>query len=435
MRKSNCNGQRCPRGPGAPKNSLSRLTQLLSLLLLALGHSSAFSDEGLRLSGFGTLGYTYDRRDDIAPARDISQKPRDGFSTGPGWRVDSRLGIQLEYALNPSVDLVAQFVMRDHYKADFDSTTQLAYAAFKPDSQTDIRVGRLNYDAFLMSDYRNVGYASPWVRPPTEFYSWIPIFAIDGADIAYTHLGEDARWRLKFQAANARLTIPIGEGYDFEADRLLGLSLTRQSGALRLKAAYSQFTIGSEAPAFRELHQGLDTVAAAGIAGISAEASDLRRELSFQGTKVTYATLGAAYDDGTWLMQTELGQTTASADVVPHGRMAYASLGRRFGNWAPYLMYGLSRPENDRRRAANNWGGFNATLRNPALFTVNTTRIEQNTVSVGMRWDVHKQAALKLQWDHTRIKPSGYGLWWRDLAINERTTRVDLISATLDFAF
>jgi len=407
---------------------------LAGLLLLAAG-SAALADDGLRISGFGTLGYAYDRRGDIAPARDIGQKPRNGPSTAPGWRLDSRLGVQLEYRLGQNVDLVGQFVARDHFKADADSATELAYAAFHPVPQLDVRIGRINYDAFLMSDHRNVGYAYTWVRPPAEFYSWIPIFSVNGGDIAYTFPGDDVRWRIKAQAGSARLSIPIGDGYEFRARNLLGLSLTRGTATWQLKAAYSQFTVGSEVPAFAQLHQGLDTVAAAAIAGVSDEAADLRHELTFKGARITYATLGGRYDDGTWLAQAEIGHTSSTSDVVPHGRMAYASIGRRFGNWTPYVGYGISRPGNKRRTAANDWGGLNTTLRDPALFVVNTTRIDQDTLSLGTRWDFHRQAALKLQWDRTQIRPSGYGLWWRDLSINDRHSRVDLISLTLDFTF
>lgn len=52
--------------------------RLLSLLLhgaLLLGSPWVLGQDALRLSGFGTVGYAVDNRSDIAPARDISQKP------------------------------------------------------------------------------------------------------------------------------------------------------------------------------------------------------------------------------------------------------------------------------------------------------------------------------------------------------------------------
>lgn len=405
-------------------------------LCLLLCSAAALASDDFRLSGFGTLGHSADKQSRIAPSRDISQRPENGFSTGASWRLDSRVGVQLEYRVSPSVDLVGQIVLRDHFKADLDSTTELAYLAVRPHAGIDLRIGRINYDAFLLSDHRNVGYAYPWVRPPSEFYGWVPIFSIDGIDAAYSIHDGGANWRFKAQAANSRFSIPLGrDGYDFRADKLLGLSASRQSGFWRIKAAYSQFTVGSEAPALSPLHAGLDQLAAAGIAALSPEAAELRKNLSFKDARITYTTVGAAYDSGTWLAQAELGHTTANAEVIPHGNMAYLGVGRRLGDWTPYLLLSTSRPGHDLRKAANDWGALNATLRDPALFTLNTTRIEQNTVALGTRWDFHRQAALKLQWTSTLIKPSGYGLWWRDTALNNQRHRVNQLSATLDFAF
>ena len=405
------------------------------LVLATAGKASPVAAEDLRLSGFGTLGYSRDNRADLAATRDISQKPQGGYAAGPSWVMDSRLGAQLEYRLLTDVDLVGQVVLRDHFQASVDASIELAYLAVRPQSQTDIRLGRINYDAFLMSDHRNVGYAYTWVRPPLEFYGWIPIFSIDGADAAYNIDTGDAHWRIKAQAGRSKLSIPIGDGYDFRANNMLGLSLTRQTSLWRLKAAYSRFSIGSEVPAFAPAHAGLDQVIAAAIPQVSAEAAMLRQKFSFKDARISYATLGAVYDDGAWISQAELGKSTATADVVPSASMAYASVGRRFGAWTPYLALSASRPDRGSYSAAANWGAFNAALRDPVIFNLNTTRIDQETLTLGSRWDFHRQAALKLQWDGVTIKPSGYGLWWRNLAINGQQSRVSQLSATLDFVF
>jgi hypothetical protein len=410
------------------------------LVLLALGNIPAFAEEGLRLSGFGTLGYAYDNKPDIAPARDINQLPKNGYATAPGWLVDSRLGVQLEYGVNQNIDLVGQLVLRDQFRADFDSSTELAYVSIRPQPQLDIRVGRINYDAFMMSDYRNVGYAYPWVRPPREFYGWTPIFSVNGIDGAYSiltddFLADDARWRIKAQAGSSGYSAPLGGkngGYDFKTDNLTALSVTRQSGSWRLKAAHSRYTKGGEIPLFTPLYQGLDSVVAAGIPLVSAEAADLRKNIAIEA-KISYSTLGAAYDDGTWLVQGELGYSTSTVNAAQHGRMGYLSLGRRLGDWTPFVMLAAAVPDNDIRYATANWGAYNAKLRDPALNIINGTRIEQNTLSIGTRWDFSRQTALKLQWDRTTIQPSGFGLWWR--APGSPTSRIDLLTATLDFMF
>jgi hypothetical protein len=405
-------------------------------LLLGLAGATARADERLHLSSFGTLGYTTDTRPDIAPARDIAQLPQDSYATGPSWRLDTRLGMQLEYSPHPSVDLVGQWVVRDEFRRSLDSITELAYVGWRPDTEWDIRAGRINYDAFLMSDHRNVGYAYPWVRPPSEFYGWIPILSVNGLDAGYRFETDAVRWRLKAQVGNSSVVaIPIGSGYDLQALDLRGLSLTGQTDHWRFKLAHSRLRVANEVPAFAPLFAGLDAVAAAGLGGVSTEAADLRTNLSFQDARISYTTLGAAYDDGQWLMQAEWGLSTASVAVVPHGRMAYFSVGRRVGDWTPLVTLSSSRPDNAPRTAATDWGAYNASLRDPALYVLNTNRIDQDTLSLGLRWDFHRQAALKLQWDQTLIRPSGYGLWWRDITLNNDSSRINLLSLTLDFTF
>ena len=45
-----------------------------------------------------------------------------------------------------------------------------------------LRVGRIALPMFLTADYRKVGYAYPWVRPPVEGYGSLPISSSDGVD-------------------------------------------------------------------------------------------------------------------------------------------------------------------------------------------------------------------------------------------------------------
>lgn len=420
-----------------PAPLLFLLRLILTALLLAGG--AARADEQLRLSGFGTLGYAIDNRSDVAPTRDISQLPKNGYATGSSWKLDTRIGVQLEYKPTESVDLVAQVVARDHFKSDLNSSTELAYIGVRPTANTYLRAGRLGYDAFLMSDHRNVGYAYPWVRPPLEFYGWIPIFSVNGADATYTLDSDDARWRLKAQAGSSKFWIPInsgiGGGYEFMADELFNLSLTREAGYLRLKAAHSGFTPGNEVPIFAPMHSALDQLAAAGIAGVSAEAASLRRDLSFQGARLRYTTLGAVYDDNTWLLQAELGHSSSTAKVVPTSRMAYLGLARRSGNWTPFVMASTSRP-GPASEAANDWGAtLNTDLRDLAIRTINAMRIEQTTVTIGLRWDFQPKAALKLQLDHSHSRPPGYGIGNRSNEAALKVLDFRLLSATLDFVF
>ncbi len=413
--------------------------KLILILLLAIGNTAALAADDLRLSGFGTIRYGSANRSDIVPALDVGESS----NTQATRRWSSSLGLQLEYAINPAVDLVGQIVFKDHTNTDLNSSTELAYVAIRPTSQVDLRLGRLNYDAFLMSDYRKVGYAYSWARAPVELYGWIPIAAVDGVDAAYNIYTDDARWRIKVQAANSKTSpISLGASYDFKAEKMLGLSVSRQSELWRAKAAYSQFTVANEIAVSASLLQALDGIASPNIfvsSAVSAEAADLRNNITFKGAKVTYATIGATYDDGIWLAQSELVHSSTTVATVPNGHNGYLSVGRRFGDWTHYVVASAYRPDTSMRTAANVWPPLIAPLLHTAISAVNLTRIEQDTLSLGTRWDFNHQAALKLQWIRTFIKPNGYGLWYGQQlhpgTLEAQATRINQVSATLDFAF
>lgn len=420
------------------KQSLHGALVLLATALLCTQAAAADSAAELspwRFAGYGTLSRSWDDSHRLAPIRDFSQRPADSFSTGPSWRLDSRLGLQLSYRFSPQAEAVVQVVGRDQADSRLQRSIEQAYLDFQHGSDTRVRLGRVGYDAFLMSDHRNLGYAYAWVRPPREFYGWLPMFSVDGADLTHEFRQGETNWRLRAQFGSSAFGIPIGEAlFDFKADRLWSLSLQREAGPWRIKAGLSGFRIAREAEPLTPLHAGLDAIATAGIPGISQEAYALSRESRFQGARVTYLTLGAAYDDGTWLAQAELSQTRTSADIATSGHTGYLAFGRRFGAFTPYAMLSASRPTQGIHRAINNWGGLNA-VRDQAYFVVNSTRQDQESLALGVRLDVHAQAALKLQWERTHIHPEGYVLWNRSVETNPLRSTVSLLTMSLDFVF
>ncbi|MBF0257314.1 MAG: hypothetical protein HQK62_00510 [Desulfamplus sp.] len=395
----------------------------------------------LRLSGYGTISYTLDDHDDIAPMRDIRQMPQNPFKTNSTWRLDSRLAIQADYRFSPEVEFVIQGALRDRYKPSTKDLLESCYLGLSPAPTIDVRVGRIGYDAFLMSDIRNAGYTYLWVRPPIEFYGWIPIFHINGIDAAYNFYQEDAQWRIKVQRGESGFPIQMGtDTYDFNGEDLWSVTLLRQDGPFRLKAGYSQFTSKNEVRLFKSLHQGLEAVAEAtsqAFPDISAEALSLRNDIYFGGNKVTYMTVGAAYDDGTWIAQSEIGRSTATGDVLPNGDMAYFSMGYRIQDFTPYFTFSTIEPGSDLHKPASDWNAIGqGPFQSQAIRLINSTRMKQYTNTIGVRWDFSNQLAVKVQLDNTHIYPFGYGLWIRREGESPVSpSDIRLLSFSLDFVF
>ena len=410
------------------------------LSLLASCATPALADSAVpsvRVAGYGTLSYSWDGNPQIAAIRDVSQRPHDGFATDSSWTLDSRAGVQASYQFSPHVTGLVQLVLRDQTKFSAKDLIELAYLDLHSASNFRLRFGRVGYDGFLMSDHRNLGYAYAWVRPPTEFYGWIPIFGIDGADLTYQWDSADASWRARAQAGRHASWVPMGDSdFHFRANSLWSISLQRESGPWRLKAGLSGFVSATEVQNLAPLHAGLQQIAALPLPAIAGEATMLRREMRFGDVRLHYSTLGVAYDDADWMLQAETGRTWTAAAMTPAGRSGYVVFGRHLNAWTPYAILSASRPQNAVLAPQTDWSVIGQRqFQNMAYLIANSSRAEQSTISLGARWDFHPRAALKMQWDHSRVKPQGYAQWFRTLEVYTRSSQVNLYTVGMDFLF
>lgn len=390
-----------------------------------------------RFSGFGTVARSWDTRDSLAPIRDVSQRPKKNFQEGPSWKLDSRIGLHLAYRFSPDIEAVAQFVGRDQTSDEFHHFVELGYLDMQLPRDFRLRLGRVGFDAYLMSDHRNVGYAYAWMRPPVEFYGWTPMFSVDGGDLSYEFEQGDARWRLRAQAGKNDFVTPMGVSHFNFHGTMTGLSLVREQGPWRLKAAFTKIFSAKEVEALAGLHQGLEAIAGNAFFGaaIRNEATFLRENIAFDNQRMRYLTLGAAYDDGTWLGQAEIGNSRTTSLFTPSATTAYAVVGRRFGTLTPFVMASASRPVKKIERAVGSWPGGVAALQTEAYLIINETRTDQGTLSLGVRWDIDPRAAVKLQFEHTRIHTLGYSSWFRTRATQADSMSVNRLSAGVDFVF
>lgn len=428
-----------------PVDFSSRLSQAwrATILCLLAGGVAAQTDPAaeasdLRFSGFGTLGILHSH----APAgwsfrRDIAQQPGGGATTAD---VDSRLGLQLNYAPNQRFELVGQaLLMRRSQHAPASDGIEWAFAAYRPDDRTMLRAGRINLDSFVLSDYRSVGFAYRTVRPPVEYYGLLPT-TLDGLDLARTWNHDDVRWRAKAYVGRAH-SGDLSQDTRISLLPVLGAMVSREADGLLLRATITRTTVASKARALEPLFDGLQGLATLPLPGLAAQADDWRRRIDLDGGRLHYAALGATYELHDWQWGAEVTRIWGhpAANVVA----GYAGVGYRFG---PLTVFGGASRVRSREQAlaAPGWGAAVAPLLGPALAAqvqvladgaaraANWSVVNQRAVSLGVRWDLHAQLALKLQWDHIRIGANGSQLWGHGTA---EAGHADIGSVVLDFVF
>jgi hypothetical protein len=404
---------------------------LMALWWCTAGAQTADPGSGTQLfslSGFGTLGVVHSSEDLADFTSSVFQPGGAGYGGSWSTTVDSLIGAQLTANINPKLSAVVQIIAQQN--ADNTYTPHVEWAnikyLFTPDFS--VRLGRILLPTFFAADSVNVGYANPWVRPPPEVYGLAPINTNDGVDMSYrVHVGSLTDTLQGYYGEN-NSNLPYNRG-NAAARNLWGLSNTTEYGPFTVHLAYQdgRLTIASVNALF-------DAFRLFGPQGIA-----IADEYDLNSKRFVTEAIGASYDPGRYFVMGEWARANTNS-VFALGTAWYVSGGYRLGKFTPYLTYAEVKTDRNSDPGLTLAGlppelaGFAAGL-NAGLNAILELNPEQNTVSVGSRWDFMKNVDLKLQIDHSRHGPGSSG----DLTNLQPGFRPggedNLFTATLDFVF
>jgi hypothetical protein len=411
------------------KGRLAALWWLPSLLLAfpaTVMAASFLEDAGF--SGFGTVGLLHGGDEVLGNRRDISG---DGvFDNDWSVKPDSLLGLQVDVPLTGKLDAAVQLVVKDRPSNTLDESLEWAFLRYRPTPELMLRGGRLGLDLFMLSEYRNLGFSYLWARPPVEFYGLLPYNYYDGADIAYVTTLDEGVLRARLFAGSTQGTISFfSSDVDVDVDPLVGATLGWESDRWQARLGFATMNQKTSNPGVRQLAAILRQVA-----GLWPEAVDIANDLDAKGSRLYYYSAGFAYDPKPWTVQSEIsyidsGFNNAFSSVWS----AYLSLGRRMG---PVTVYGLgAMTENpDGRVQAPSAPLPLAELQQQAQVAYDLSFIKQHSLSLGMRWDIRYDLALKLQWDRTWVDDYGGLLWQQKQPLMDGDS-LDTFSINLNFLF
>src|SRR5688572_29854238 len=145
-----------------------RVTLAVALSLALCGGTAGAAT--VDVSGFGTAGIVFTDNDD---AQFIRSSQAEGADTGGDVGVDSIAGVQATVHLTDRISGTTQILLRRLYGEGFELDSPLAFIKVGINNDVSVRLGRLPLPAFLVSDFRQVGYANTWMRPPIEVYGQV----------------------------------------------------------------------------------------------------------------------------------------------------------------------------------------------------------------------------------------------------------------------
>ncbi len=411
------------------KGRPAALCWILSLLLAFPSTIMAASMlEDARFSGFGTVGLLRGGDEVLGYRRDMAG---DGvFDNDWAMEPDTLLGLQVDVPLTGELDAAMQLVAKERPSNTLDESLEWAYLRYRPTPGLMLRGGRLGLDMFMLSEYRNLGFSYLWARPPVEFYGLLPYHHYDGADIAYATALEEGVLRARLFAGNTQGTILFfSSDVDVDIDSLVGATLGWEFDRWQARLGFATLKQNPSNPGARQLAAALRQVA-----GLWPEAAGIADDLEVNGSRLYYYSAGFAYDPKPWTVQSEIsyidsGYNNAFSSVWS----AYLSLGRRIG---PVTVYGLGAMiENpDGREQVPSAPLPLAVLQQQAQAAYDLSFVKQHSLSLGMRWDIRYNLALKMQWERTWVDDYGGLLWQQKQPLTDGES-LDTFSINLNFLF
>lgn len=380
------------------------------------------------INGFGTVGAARSSERQADFTSTVFKPNGTGFTRRWSPDVDSRLGVQLSANVTENLSAVLQVVSEQRHDNTYTPTVEWANIKYGVTPDLAIRVGRIASPTFLAADYRKVGNAIPWVRPPLEVYNLSPVSNSDGADLTYrTAVGNVSH---SIQIYLGQKDFVARDNVSGTARDAIGISDVFEYGQTSGRISYQrgQLTLGILEPFF-------DTFRQFGPRGTA-----IADRYSGNNKRYDLMSIGATYDPGAWFATTEWAKVITRS-WLGNKTAWYVGGGYRFGQFTPFAIYSTIR-SNSR---TSDPGLSVASLPASAASTANALNnglssilgfsAIQHTVSVGARWDITKNVDLKVQYDRTAMADGSPGVLFNTQAGFEKGGQINVLSVTLDFVF
>ena len=410
---------------------------LLSLAIasaLAMPAAQAIDlGNGVSVKGFGTVGMVHSSNNDADYVVNMFQPRGAGRSDEASYKVDTKAAVQLDWLASDSVSFTGQLMSKQSYDRTWTPDVALAFVKFKITPDLDVRAGRLRPPIYMMSDYLDVNYANTWVRPPVELYSVAPIDNIDGVDMLWRPTTGSLSWLVQPYFGHSRPDMP--DGVELELDKMMGLNVSTTLGDFTVRASYLHTEVSLHSDGLKAAINALSDPA--GLCGVDPVACRQGAALETDADDAIFAALGAAWDNGQYFVSSELGKRSTQS-LFADSTSWYVTGGARIGKWTPYVTYASAKNDSQTSFSGSSIPVTNAIT--TALLQSNP--MDQQTASLGVRYDLNKNVALKTQWDHVMTDCGSPSAGTCDgtfanqkPGFDNKSQEVDLISASIDYRF
>lgn len=405
-----------------------------------------FADGKLRLSGFGTVGVSRTNNDQA-----FFNYPGQGGGAdrSASFDPDTKLGLQGTYKFTDTLSATAQLLTKYRATGEYKPEFEWAFAKWQATPDFSVRLGRIGSPYFMVSDYRDVGYANTAIRPPLDVYGQVPLSSVDGGDISYqsnmgginltsTLWGGQTRGKYTLIQRNSGVDV---DPVNIKMRSQIGLNfLAEFDGGYALRMGHSQGKVSLASSSVDAISSGLAGMTA-GDPAMSALANEMVGAITTKGEKFTFTGLGVSMDRDNIVLSAEYAWRRFNNAVVADTTGWYALGGLRLGSFLPYVVFSRLKVD-DLNAKLNPQAVALGTAYQSVQGVINVGKVVQNTQSVGARWDVRRGMALKAQFDRVNKPAGSNGLFLvpdastasgQDFFNNKK--KVNVLSLAVDFVF
>lgn len=290
----------------------------------------------------------------------------------------SLFGLQTIFTVNDSTSATIQLVSRGTELENWTPQIEWAFISHQFNTNFTGRAGKLRLPLFMLSDYLEVGYAQLGARVPNEVYSTVVATSFTGADAIYDIELEDSSVQLQgFSGSHNLSSDKTKFGAQTKFEQIYGGVVTWTNDTVTLRSSYAQAKVSSSQN-WQSGNAAMPTIS----------------NTTFKDDNAKFYGLGARYDGEHLFAMSELTRTETNG-FYPDVDAAYVTLGYRIKSVTPYIT--VSRMEtqdnqtrlNGKNSASNKIDYAGASMQQALL------DIERTSYSIGSRWDVYTNMALK----------------------------------------
>lgn len=431
----------CKRFLGQDMTHILKLWTILGLLLPGL----ALGQEFWTVSGFASLG--------AGRIQDDNLEFMDYNSERWSFEGDSVLGLQLDLNLAERLSLVTQVVSRGYHwdnTSEFEPELDWFFLRYQLNANWRARVGRMRTPLYLYSETLDVGYSYAWARPPMDVYSPLtsPFANFDGADLVYLSDWDDYSLDIQLLAGKMRRG---RDSMTIDVDPMLGGNITLQNEDLSLRYGLLMMNTDIRLGAYDRVENYYQLAGSAIAAFIGVDISQqfdaISNGFSADNNWFAYQSLGMRWSPGRFTTIAEVFDNHNTDNQYDHkARGGYLSLLYQLPPFTPYVVAGYydSKFGKDALAAVNSTYAFwpaNQTLpllqvqvdtldqlRQLTVDYIDSLNYTQKTWTLGIRYDLMSNVALKAEWQYFDVTAGKGGLLvWTAPEVTDHTSMTTFV--------